>query len=252
MNDTIKFIKRMHNGDMKWRRFPHYCPFVMRIHQSLAVSLHKLPVTGYYICVCVCVLIWTSCLTNSRVAGNWYTMTVTVNSWKLSWWITSHVLYAVKPVGKLHWRHNDHDGVSNHQPHGCLLNRLFRRRSKKTPKLRITGLCAGNSPGPVNSPHKGPVTRKMFPFDDVIMNMQWNDQNLPHLIPKKKADVDWDSFYRNRITVTMSWINYYFFVEHNYSLMLYLQLVYLNLSELSVYMMIYTWQLYVCHFLSMS
>ena len=23
---------------------------------------------------------------------------------------------------------------------------------------------------PVNSPHKGPVTRKMFPFDDVIMN----------------------------------------------------------------------------------
>ena len=24
---------------------------------------------------------------------------------------------------------------------------------------------------PVNSPHKGPVTRKMFPLDDVIMNM---------------------------------------------------------------------------------
>ena len=72
------------------------------------------------------------------------------------------------PTTTLHWRHNDHDGVSNHQPHGCLLNRLFRRRSKKTSKLRITGLCVGNSPGPVNSPHKGPVTRKMFPFDDVI------------------------------------------------------------------------------------
>ena len=40
----------------------------------------------------------------------------------------------------LHWRHNDHDGVSNHQPHDCLLNRLFRRRSKKTSKLRVTGL----------------------------------------------------------------------------------------------------------------
>ena len=25
--------------------------------------------------------------------------------------------------------------------------------------------------GPVNSPHKGPVTRKMFPFDDVIMRV---------------------------------------------------------------------------------
>ena len=69
----------------------------------------------------------------------------------------------------LHWRHIDHDGVSNHQPHGCLLNRLFGRRSKKTSKLRVTSLCAGNSLGPVNSPYKGPVTRKMFPFDDVIM-----------------------------------------------------------------------------------
>ena len=26
--------------------------------------------------------------------------------------------------------------------------------------------------GPVNSPHKWPVTRKMFPFDDVIMFMK--------------------------------------------------------------------------------
>ena len=34
----------------------------------------------------------------------------------------------------LQWRHNDHDGVSNHKPHGCLLNHLFRRRSKKTSK----------------------------------------------------------------------------------------------------------------------
>ena len=67
----------------------------------------------------------------------------------------------------LRWRHNERDGVWNHQPHDCLLSRLFRRRSKKTSKLRVTGLCAGN--WPVNSPHKGPVTRKLFPFDDVIM-----------------------------------------------------------------------------------
>ena len=46
----------------------------------------------------------------------------------------------------LQWRHNERDGVSDHQPHDCLLNRLFRRRSKKTPKLRVTGICAGNSP----------------------------------------------------------------------------------------------------------
>ena len=46
----------------------------------------------------------------------------------------------------LRWRHNWHGSVSNHQHHHCLLNRLVRRRSKKTSKLRVTGLCAGNSP----------------------------------------------------------------------------------------------------------
>ena len=46
----------------------------------------------------------------------------------------------------LQWRHNERDGVSNHQPHDCLLNRLFRCKSKKTPKVSVTGLCVGNSP----------------------------------------------------------------------------------------------------------
>ena len=49
-------------------------------------------------------------------------------------------------VSVLKWRHNERDGVSNHQPYDCLLNRLFRRRSKKTSKLHATGLCEGNSP----------------------------------------------------------------------------------------------------------
>ena len=48
--------------------------------------------------------------------------------------------------GSLQWRHNGCDGVSNHHPYDCLLNRLFRRRSKKTSKLHVTGLCVGNSP----------------------------------------------------------------------------------------------------------
>ena len=46
----------------------------------------------------------------------------------------------------LQWRHNGRDGISNHQPHDCLFNLLFRHRSKKTSKLRVTGLCEGNSP----------------------------------------------------------------------------------------------------------
>ena len=46
----------------------------------------------------------------------------------------------------LQWRHNERDGVSNHQPHDCLLNRLFRRRSQKISKLRVIGLGKENSP----------------------------------------------------------------------------------------------------------
>ena len=49
-------------------------------------------------------------------------------------------------LNTLQWRHNGRDGVSNHQPQHCLLNLLFRRRSKVTSKLRDTGLSAGNSP----------------------------------------------------------------------------------------------------------
>ena len=48
----------------------------------------------------------------------------------------------------LQWRYNERDGISNHQPHDC----LFRRRSKKTSKLRVTGLCEGNSPVTVGFP----------------------------------------------------------------------------------------------------
>ena len=75
----------------------------------------------------------------------------------------------------LRWRHNERDGVSNHQSHDCLLNRLFRRRSKETSKLRVTGLCVGNSPVTVEFPHKGPVTQKMFPFGDV----SWSSYSWP-------------------------------------------------------------------------
>ena len=51
-----------------------------------------------------------------------------------------------------------------------LLNRLFRHRSKKTPTLCFTGRCVREIQcRPVNSSHKGPVTRKVFPFDDVTM-----------------------------------------------------------------------------------
>ena len=61
--------------------------------------------------------------------------------------------YGASFIASQHWirlslrsRHNERDGVSNHQPHHSLFSRLFRRRSKKTSKLRVTALCVGNSP----------------------------------------------------------------------------------------------------------
>ena len=86
----------------------------------------------------------------------------------------------------LQWRHNEHEGVLRHQHHDCLLNRLFRRRStwsKKLSKLRVTGFVRGIHRWPVNSPHKGPVIRKMFPFDDVIMPCNLVIRSSPNLLP---------------------------------------------------------------------
>ena len=60
------------------------------------------------------------------------------------------------------WRYNERDGVPSHRRLDWLLNRLFRHKSKKTPKLRVTGFVRGIHRWPVNSPHKGPVKRKSF------------------------------------------------------------------------------------------
>ena len=48
----------------------------------------------------------------------------------------------------LQWRHNERDGVSNHQFHDCLLKRLFRRRSKKISKRRVTRRVTSEFPTP--------------------------------------------------------------------------------------------------------
>ena len=74
----------------------------------------------------------------------------------------------------LQLRHNERDGVSNHQPHNCLLERLFRHRWKKASKLRVTGLCDGNSPRTGEFPAQRASNVEMFPFDDVIICFSWH------------------------------------------------------------------------------
>ena len=83
------------------------------------------------------------------------------------------VVGSVYALCALQWRQNERDGVSNNRRLDCLLNRLFRRRLKKTSKLRVTALCEGNSPVTGEFPAQRAVMRKMFLFDDVIVFATW-------------------------------------------------------------------------------
>ena len=94
----------------------------------------------------------------------------------------------------LRWRHNERGGVSNHQPYDCLLNCLFANQ-RKHQIFALLVFVRGIHRSPVNSQHKGPVTRKMFPFDDVIMKVD----SLAHCccLPHQSAG-----------TPLLTWINF--------------------------------------------
>ena len=80
----------------------------------------------------------------------------------------------------LQWRQNERDGVSNHQPHDCLLNR------EKTSKLRVTGLCERNSPVTSEFPALRASNAKKVSIDDVIMCMA-----ILHLSSRKHVTVNY-------------------------------------------------------------
>ena len=71
----------------------------------------------------------------------------------------------------LQWRHNDHDSVSNHQP-AIVYSTVYSEADQRLHQSSaLLAFVWGIHRWPVNSPPKRPVTRKMFPFDDVIMIM---------------------------------------------------------------------------------
>ena len=85
------------------------------------------------------------------------------------------------------------DGISNHQHLLYLLNCLFRCRSKKNQSSKWLAFVRGINWWPVNSPHKGPVMRKMYPFDDVIMfRFIFFDKNCYILFPSVQLSVRTD------------------------------------------------------------
>ena len=94
---------------------------------------------------------------------------------------------SINIIKALQWRHNERDSVSHHQPHDCLLNRLFRRRSKKTSKLRVTGLCAWNSPG------TGEFPAQMASYAENV-SIWWRHHGMGYIVPiptRKRNQVFW-------------------------------------------------------------
>ena len=83
---------------------------------------------------------------------------------RISWWLRTIIkpklrafvnMHDASPCQLLKLCDSKRDGVWNHRHLDCLLNRLFMCRSKKSPKLRIIGLWAGNSPMTDVFPSKG-------------------------------------------------------------------------------------------------
>ena len=108
---------------------------------------------------------------NCYSSSQWYTSQIYIFHALHCWFLLSNYRLRARCRGcALQWRHNDRDGVSNHQHHDCLLNRLFNEQIKEN--IKATRHCpfVREFTGDRWILHtKGSVTLKMFPFDYVIM-----------------------------------------------------------------------------------
>ena len=126
---------------MIWKRFLNYWPFV---RESINFDFN----------INVCLLARTSCWTIIWLASDFkchathVSLSIPVQNYPIQGKTTWLLIYGWNFEKHFHemlqWRHNKHDGASNHQRIDCLPNHLFRRRSKKTLKLRVTDLRERN------------------------------------------------------------------------------------------------------------
>ena len=146
------FIFYWSHGDLiKWKYFLRYWPCVREIHRWLVVT-HKGQWRGDLMFSFMC--IWRKGWAKHQDGDDLsrhrahHDIAVTLSLPQIGHKsVLMHVIVWCRRGDKpLQWRHNGPDGVSNHRRPGCLFNRLFRPRSKKTSKLLVTGPCAGNSP----------------------------------------------------------------------------------------------------------
>ena len=95
--------------------------------------------------------------------------TLSVTGVRIEWTPVCKQDSVVTTAVPLQWRHNQRDGVSNHRRLGCLFNLCSCADERKHQSSLSLAFFREIQWSPVDSPHRGPVKGKMFPFDDVIM-----------------------------------------------------------------------------------
>ena len=123
------------------------------------------------------------CVGNSLVIGE-FPSQMASNAENVSIWWRHHgcpwVVFTVAPIwwllrdiGKLHYNDAIMGAIASLITsftivYSTVYSDADQRKHQSSASLAFVW---GIHRGPVNSPHKWPVTRKMFPFDDVIMNL---------------------------------------------------------------------------------
>ena len=90
----------------------------------------------------------------------------------------------------LQWRDNELDGVSNTSlmiVYWTVYSDADQRKHQSSVSLAFV---RGSPRWRMNSPHKGPVTRNLFPFDDVIMEAQ-QKMSDNGLVPDRRKAIIW-------------------------------------------------------------
>ena len=107
---------------------------------------------------------------SNPISGSMWHVQLPVHGQSLHKAITSTQGRYFKTRSSLWWRHNGRDGVSKHQPHDCSTVYSGADQSKHQSSASLAFVWVIHR-WPMNSLHKWPVTRKVFPFDDVIMHI---------------------------------------------------------------------------------
>ena len=85
-------------------------------------------------------------------------------------------------LNTLQWRHTECDDFSKHRRLDCVLNLLSGTDQSKHQSPASLAFVRGIHRWPVDSRHKGPITGKMFAFNDVIMTYCVYVSKLPAMV----------------------------------------------------------------------